>query len=198
MLQSIFTKEFTPPQMLLLSEENIVVFPTDQKYSNEDYEAVIISRKFLHIWGGDTWPDNSFTPDDNYNDLAYHVEDNNTHRAYGYMIFSADKKTCLGSLYVNPLALWPNYHDLVEGRDPREEFHARIDYWLRSDQPELETLLVPIMKTWFKDVWKINPLLVSKPGFDERNDLFKKMGLIPVASFSSKEENKQMTMYKLL
>ena len=197
MTKSIFTKEFNPPEELLLPVENIVIFPTDRKYSNEDYEAVIMSSDFLHIWGDDAWPDNNFSPEDNYNDLACHIEDNLSHKAYGYMIFNIQKNKCLGSIYINPLDLWPKYHDLLEGVDPREQFDARIDYWTRSDEPELDKILLPRLIEWFRDVWKISAVVVSKPGFTIRNKVIKEMNLTPVASFLSKEEKIKMTMYKL-
>jgi hypothetical protein len=198
MPSSIFTKDYNPPQELVLLQEDIAFFPTNTDYSNEDYEAVIVSREFLHVWGGDTWPDLFFSPKDNFDDLGQHVEDNISHRAYGFMIFTADRKKCLGSVYINPLDCWPNYHNLTAGVDPRESFDARIDYWTRSDMPELELILIPILAQWFQKDWKINPLLVSKPGFKIRNKIILNMGLEAVASFHSKFDENQITMYKML
>jgi hypothetical protein len=198
MTSSLFTTDYNPPQELLLLQENIVIFPTNTDYSNEDYEAVIVSREFLHVWGGDTWPDHSFSPQDNFDDLSHHVEDNITHRAYGYMIFTADRKKCLGSVYINPLASWPNYHNLTAGTDPRENYDARIDYWTRSDMPELELTLIPKLTQWFHKEWKIKPLLVSKPGFTVRNKIIHELKLEAIASFHSKFDDNQLTMYKML
>lgn len=198
MVSSIFTTEYNPPQELLLLKENIAVFPTNTDYTNEDYEAVIISREFLRVWGGDTWPEHSFSPQDNFDYLSHHIEDNITHRAYGYMIFSAGRKKSLGSVYINSLESWPNYNNLTKGVDPRENFDARIDYWTRSDMPDLELTLIPKLAEWFHKEWKINPLLVTKPGFILRNKIIQDMKLEAVASFQSKFDANLLTMYKML
>jgi hypothetical protein len=197
MSSSIFVKEFNPPQELLLKEEDIILFPTDKNYSDEDYVAVVMSRDFLREWGGDSWPEDSFSPTENFNDLENHVQDNISHRAYGYMIFSADKKKCLGSLYVSSLLSWSEYHELISGVDPREKFQARIDYWTRSDEPELERILIPKIQKWFKEVWKIKTVVVSKPGLIVRNPIIKELKLLPIASFRSKDTQKEMTMFEL-
>lgn len=104
---NIFRPDFHPPQAF--ESEAIVIFPTNEAFYLSDHEAVMASKEALRVWSQSDWPEDSFTPEQNRDDLLLHVADNKNHEAYGYMIYSPNRKNCFGSLYVNPLAGIPEY-----------------------------------------------------------------------------------------
>ena len=171
----VFNKSFTPPAELKTAD--LCLFKTQIDYYLSDYEAVVASRDYLRAWSASKWPLDEFTPEDNKQDLQFHVDDNNDHAAYGYMIYSLDLKTCLGSVYVNPLEEWNKFHTLQIGEDPRIQFAARIDYWVREGEPALEEKILKILIPWFENIWKIKVLYVSRPALQIRNQVYQNMGL---------------------
>lgn len=184
----IFTCHDKPPTELLRPDEGIVLFPTNTDYYLSDFEAVVASREYLRLWSASDWPLDSFLPEENKLDLKFHVEDHADHKAYGYMIYTLEKKICLGSVYVNPLTEWPKYHSLQTGEDPRNEFDARIDYWVRPDRPGLEDKVLKILIPWFRDTWKLKVLFVSRPSLTDRHHLYKKCGLTLHSTLLSLDE----------
>ncbi|NUN05822.1 MAG: hypothetical protein HUU57_08670 [Bdellovibrio sp.] len=89
-MKSIFHLDFRNPH--LLKTDNLIIFPTDTDYFESDDAAVMKSKNVLRLWSQSDCPE----------DLGHHVEDNTNHAAYGYLIYSLDRKVCYGSLYVNP------------------------------------------------------------------------------------------------
>ena len=155
------------------------------------------SRKFLREWGGDTWPADDFTENDNFVDLKYHVFDNLNNRAYGYMILNPEKNRALGSVYVNQLGDWSKFNKLIDGADPSKDFQARIDYWVRSDESSLEEKLLPQLKEWFLDIWKIKALIATREAFKERNELIKDLALPKICELESLQNPRKMILHAL-
>lgn len=194
----IFVPEFNPPETATSERLNLVLFPTNQAYSEPDYEAVMESKEFLRHWSQSSWPEETFTAQENHDDLKLHIDDNHTHRAYGYMIFTQDKKRCLGSLYVNPVHTWPQYHDLIEGQRPEEVLDARIDFWLRdSVREEFEMIFVYFLADWMREVWKIKAAIVSRDTLTERNEWIEDLELPLVCKLKSKTTGGLTLLYKI-
>lgn len=194
----IFKPEFHPPQTLVSERLNLVLFPTDLAFYQSDYEAVMETKHFLRHWSQSCWPEDSFTAQENCEDLKQHIEDNRTHRAYGYMIYTLDKKRCLGSVYINPLENWPAYHELVEGDRPEEVLDARIDFWLRdSVREDLEMTFVYFLADWMRDVWKIRAAIVSRDTLSERNEWIADLKLPLVCKLKSKTTGGFTLLFKI-
>lgn len=196
-MTSIFNKAFTPPAEYKLPEHDIILFQTDTHYFLTDFDAVNDSKDYLRAWSSSQWPLDEFTAEDNKQDLQFHVDDNEDHVAYGYMIYSSDLNVCLGSVYVNPLAEWDSFHSLQQGVDPRLQFQARIDYWVRQGDPILEEKILRILIPWFRNVWKIKVLYTTRPALQIRNSLYQKMNLKQHANLISFSEPRMHTwLYK--
>lgn len=181
---TIFRKSFSPPQSLIT--DSFQLFPTDIEFYQTDFEAVMKSKEMLRIWGLSNWPEDSFTPEENKEDLKHHVQDNSDHAAYGYMIYSRDSKTCLGSLYVNPLPpVKENYHVSEIDKSLLDQFDARLDYWVTSGSG-LESLITEGLITWFTETWNIRPLLSAREGLVERLEIYEELQLKKCLHLKSK------------
>ncbi len=155
----IFKKTFEPPSGF--ETETFVIFPTDASYFEPDYLTVMKCRKSLRLWSQSKWPEDSFTAEQNKQDLQAHVEDNLKHSAYGYMIFSCDRTKCYGSLYVNPIGpVLLNYKMTELQRRELLQIDARVDFWTNSDCDDDESTSPQLVLTkrlvqWFTEDWKI-------------------------------------------
>lgn len=192
---NIFVPEFKPPQ--ILAADQFVLFPTDTNYYKSDYEAVMQSRDYLRIWSQSPWPEDDFTAQQNRDDLQHHVDDNMSHAAYGYIIYSPDRTICYGSLYLNPLAHVPdNYTVTDEERHVILNHHARVDCWIAPQiEAEFERKILEAIQTWLKSEWKIRALFSARIGLDRRQDLYRDMGLQRVADLKSKTSNMTLLLF---
>lgn len=194
----IFAPEFNPPETAVSERLNLVLFPTDKNFYDSDYEAVMESKTFLRNWSQSSWPEDQFTAQENREDLQLHIDDNHTHRAYGYMIYTLDKKRCLGSVYINPLSNWEQYHDLIEGQRPEEILDARIDFWIRdTEREDLEMIFVYFLADWMREVWKIKAAIVSRDTLLERNEWIEDLKLPLVCKLKSKTTGGLTLLYKI-
>ncbi len=171
---NIFTPDFTPPKEL--TTKDFCIFPTDDAFFESDFVAVMNNRELLRIWSQSTWPEDDFTPIQNKEDLNQHIDDNRTHAAYGYMIYSLDKQICYGSVYVNPLVSIPNNYQTTEAENAiLKSHHARIDCWIIQEIPEIEKIILIELKKWFDSVWKIRPLFSARLGLNKRIALYEEL-----------------------
>lgn len=182
----IFTKAFSPP--LELTTKTFCVFPTNQDYTDSDYDAVMANKELLRKWSQSTWPEDDFTREQNREDLALHIQDNQDHSAYGYMIYSLDKKTCYGSVYVNPILTIPNHYIMTDQEiDFLKTHDARIDCWIIDDSSDLEKIIVSELDKWLRQTWKIRPL------FSARKELTKRIGIYQELGFKKNFDLKSLT-----
>lgn len=188
---NIFTHAFVMPQSY--STDEITFFPTDDSYYLSDFEAVMQTKDTLRIWSQSSWPEDNFTAVENKADLKHHMDDNIAHTTYGYMIYTLDKKTCLGSVYVNSLTSIPaNYQMSTEAQKLLTEFDARIDYWCVNG---FDQQITEILFSWFESVWKIKPLFAARNKLDERLQTFSKLGLIKQFDLVSKTSPMTLLLY---
>lgn len=193
-MKSIFHLEFKNPQLLKM--DNFIIFPTDAGYFESDHTAVMKSKKILRIWSQSDWPEDDFSLEQNKEDLGHHVEDNVNHTAYGYMIYSIDRKVCYGSLYVNPiLPVLENYmvdsaeENLIRSKD------ARIDYWVVEGEPQLEKQITEALQKWFSDEWKINAAFSARVGMDQRIKIYQELGIKKGATLKSRTSDINLLLF---
>lgn len=154
------------------------------------------SKDILRVWSQSTWPEDDFTPLQNKEDLAGHVQDNVEHTAYGYMIYSLDKRVCYGSLYVNPLStVLENYNLDVNQEKLIHACQARIDFWVVAGEPELEKEITREILEWFSKVWKIHPLFSAREGMTLREEIYSELGLKKVLHLRSKVSEATLLLY---
>lgn len=114
------------------------------------------------------------------------------------MLYTLDKKKCLGSVYINPLSNWENYHELIEGKRPEEVIDARVDFWIReSEAEELELPFVFFLADWLRDIWKINAAIVSRDTLQERNQWIQDLKLPLICKLKSKTTGGLTMIYKI-
>lgn len=191
---NIFTKDFTPPQTLFTS--SFCLFPTSIDFYESDYVAVMENKELLRIWSQSSWPEDDFTSEMNKEDLKHHIEDNHHHTAYGYMIYSLDKKTCYGSLYVNPIRNTPeNYHLTKEEINIINSIDARIDCWIAQLSSDLELFIIKELKNWFESVWKIDIFFSARKGMDKRIKIYEEIGLTKKLDVKSKNSEMSLLLF---
>jgi hypothetical protein len=185
---SIFRPKFQPPRTF--ENESLVIFPTDEAFYLSDYEAVMKSKNGLRVWSQSDWPKDSFTAEENKEDLLHHVADNKTHAAYGYMIYAPDHKTCYGSLYVNPLAPIPeNYSISTEDAAMLAGYDARLDFWVVDGEAALERQITESLREWMKEGWAIRALFACRREMRERQAIYRALGLELLLDASGKSGN---------
>ncbi len=191
----IFKLDFSPPQEL--ETEQFHLFPTRLDLFESDYLAVMKSRELLRIWSQSTWPEDDFTPEQNREDLQLHVQDNVEHVAYGYMIYTADRAVCLGSLYVNPLTSIPNnYVTTDDDRLVLGSAAARVDCWVAATTSvELETHIIETVKSWFAEDWKIDVLYAARSGMVQRLEVYEALSFRRVASLHGRDTSHGLLLY---
>lgn len=191
----LFTLEFEPPKDV--TTDRFVIFQTDEGLFESDHAAVMKSRDYLRVWSQSSWPEDDFSPEQNREDLKQHVDDNRTHTAYGYMIYSPDRKTCYGSLYVNPSKpIMTNYITTVVQRDELEKYDARIDCWIAPDvETGFEADILKSIREWLENEWKIRPLFSARPGMERRETIYQQIGLKIFADLQSATSNMRLRVF---
>ncbi|MFN2136331.1 MAG: GNAT family N-acetyltransferase [Candidatus Promineifilaceae bacterium] len=118
-----------------------------------DYEAVMESRVQLRLWGGTSWPVDSFTRADNLADLQWHWGEHQARQAFTYTVLSPAADRCLGCVYLRPLdELAPANPSRLEDVAPDVSL-AR--FWIRSSllASDLERHLLDTLIAWFAREW---------------------------------------------
>ena len=180
----IFHKKFDFPKHY--SGEAVTIFPTNIEFAASDFDAVMASKEELRLWSDSDWPEDDFTVEVNKEDLQYHVEDNEEHCAYGFMLYDASKTTCYGSLYVNPI----NRDSFKNTKSEMEQFDARIDCWIRTDLEEsLKIAIVKELTNWLNSKWPIQWGFTARPTLPQYQNLYSKSGLKRSLTLVYKENN---------
>lgn len=191
---NIFTKSFNPPKTL--TTPLFQIFPTNNDFFQSDYKAVMANKELLREWSQSSWPEDDFTPQQNFDDLLQHIDDNHTHAAYGYMIYSPDLKTCYGSVYVNPIASVPeNYQTTFEEALIIKGHQARIDCWIVEDTSDLEKIIIKELISWFEEVWEIRVLFSARPKLMKRMDIYKELNRPLKMNVQSKTSDMKLLLF---
>lgn len=174
---NIFNLEFAWPKEAFAKD--FVLFPTNVDFSYSDYQIVMANREYLRLWSQSSWPEDHFTAEQNAEDLKFHIEDNKNHAAYGFMIYSLDRKTCFGSIYVNPLKSVLKNYDITEAQIKEiSKSSARIDCWIDQNlQTHFEKQIIEFLINWFKQTWKVKAIFTARPGMSRRIDIYESLGL---------------------
>lgn len=155
-----------------------------------DYEAVMDSKEILREWSGSSWPEDDFTPAQNAEDLAEHIDDFEKNIAYGFSIFVPSEDRLLGSLYIDPVMPFAeDYRISTEARVQLESFDARVEYWLRRGvREDFERTFLSEVPGWLGRAWWFERVAFgSRRGMEARRNLYHELGLSEVARLVSND-----------
>ncbi len=154
------------------------------------------SKSELRLWSHSTWPSDEFTKQENKADLELHEADNRDHSAYGYMLYDSKKQYCYGSLYLNPIETLKNNYDLVEGTpDNLSQLDARIDMWVRPDEPQAHMELTFIIVDWLAETWKIKAGYVLRENMETKKQAYLTANLSEKLVLQHKAEKNLISIY---
>jgi hypothetical protein len=169
-------------------------------HNEADYAAVMASREFLREWSGDEWPEDSFSLEQNAEDLAGHLADAETEFAFGYTVFNDDGATVAGSVYLYPSAWFAERYEVGAGTGAEMvEGEVCVDYWLRPEieaSPRHLAFLLDLLR-WLGERWGYDSSLwASRPGMSARRALYAKAGMrLLVEAESLQDPGRRMSFH---
>lgn len=126
------------------------------EFLNLDYQAVMSSIDIIkQTRGGTEWPFAEMTLEEDRSDLYWHQTEFNLRCSFAYSIFTLDKSTCLGCLYIFPPEKpWLEY---PEGTD------AVVNFWVTQNAYNngLYPKVYRFMVEWIKNEWPFTNVFFS-------------------------------------
>ncbi|SMB86210.1 hypothetical protein [Deinococcus hopiensis] len=163
-----------------------------------DYDAVMASREELRIWSDSAWPEDTFTLEENVEDLAMHIGEHDRDEAYGFSIFSADEAEFLGSLYVNRVAPFiDHYRADPQTVEQLNQVDARVEYWLRRGVDHaFEVAFLAAIRAWMSQAWWFSRVAFgSRRGMHEQRGRYEAAGLTELAQLVAKEGERRFLFH---
>ncbi|BDP44433.1 hypothetical protein DAETH_44020 (plasmid) [Deinococcus aetherius] len=155
-----------------------------------DYEAVMDSRHELRVWSDSEWPEDSFTPQANLEDLHMHIGEHDRDEAYGFSVFTPDERTLLGSLYLSEVAPFlDSYHVSDAEREVLARAGVRVESWLRRGTTEaLEREFLEAVRRWLAEAWWFEGVVYgSRRGAEAQRAVYEAAGLREIAYLTSRD-----------
>ncbi len=178
---------FYPPDMPLpdvLQTKTFTLLPLDVRHAAIDYEAVMSSREMLRMWSGSPWPRAGFTLAENEADLVQHAQEHHQRKAFTFTVLDPERKTCLGCLYIRPMA------ELVDANPDQlldiGASEAMARFWVRTSLSvtEFERKLLDELCSWFLIDWPFSRLYFHTRSVNQQQ----------IALFSAAKLVKRMTL----
>jgi hypothetical protein len=149
--------------------EEFLLEPLRTSHVQLDYEAVMETRQRLRDWSLSEWPADDFTLQGNLDDLAEHQREHDEGVAFTYTILSLDRSTCLGCVYVRPLA--PRFlpeHERATGERP--DAAVRVAFWVRESRlaDDLDRRVVRHLRAWFGEEWDLDRAVMYTSDREQR------------------------------
>lgn len=189
---SFYPEKLTVPTHLIT--EDFIARPLRVADAEKDYEAVISSRAMLHIWDQSDWPDETFTLEDNRDDLEEHETAHNERRSFTYTILNNSESLCLGCIYISPLkpvlkSVGATDHLVMKYND----LDVYVTFWVRESEigKKLEEKVLSALLTWLNDDWSFPNIVLGSNSQDTRQSTlfvkhgFKKLWEFPVQGKTS-------------
>ncbi len=137
-----------------------------------DYEALMVSVEMLRRWGGGSWPEDSFTVEDNVQDLAMHEREHLAREAFTYTVLTPSGDQCLGCVYLDPLARVLSMGGIVEPEivPPLADYQAVARFWVRQTRlaDELDRQLFAMLVPWLRSAWHFGQVYFRTNEWDVR------------------------------
>jgi RimJ/RimL family protein N-acetyltransferase len=161
-----------------LETGDFVLEPLTVEHVELDLAALLSSPEMLREWSGTTWPEEGFTLEENRQDLARHHREHREREAFTYTVLSPDRRTCLGCVYITPLA-WQA--EANRGAlDGVVDDEAVVGFWVveRRLADGLDARLLEALRTWLASSWSFSSVAFVAPRAHQRQiDLFSDAGL---------------------
>ena len=146
------------PVPAVLQNETFNLLPLAVRHAAVDYEAVMSSQEMLRIWSGSPWPHAGFTLAEKEIDLARHAQEHHQRKAFTYTVLDPERETCLGCVYIRPLAelVAANLDHLLD----ISADGAMARFWVRASLTagDFERQLLNELCTWFRNDWPFSRL----------------------------------------
>ena len=173
---SFYPSDKTVPSDLRTVE--FVLLPLTPEHVRIDYEAVLSSKEMLRLWSGSPWPWEGFSLEDNLKDLQWHEREHQERVAFTYTILDATESSCLGCVYIRPLA------DLAADNPDELEYVAAdvamIRFWVRAAcvADGLDRRVLDALWAWFAEHWLFSRVLFHTRQVNKQQiELFEAAGL---------------------
>ena len=160
-----------------------------------DYHAVMDSKEELRRWSDSEWPEDTFTLDDNAEDLAMHIGEHDRDEAYGFSVFTADQGRFLGSLYINQVApFMEHYRADAHIEEQLSQVDVRVEYWLRRGVDQtFEMEFLSAVKTWLTQAWWFRRVAFgSRRGMHEQRARYQAAGLTELVQLVAREGERRL------
>ncbi len=119
--------------------EGFELVPLTQSLAAKDYEAVMESRVRLRAMFGSDWPPDSFSLQQNVEELAIHEQLAAKRRAFAYSILDLASREVVGCVYINPTEL--PQHD------------AELLLWVRDSRQPVQSTIAAGVQRWLQTEW---------------------------------------------
>ena len=184
---------------LELRTDLLVIRPQLLDDNAADYRAVMANREWLRRWSGSPWPADTFTLEDNREDLIGHIDDHRARTALGFSIATRVGIEILGSIYVQEIDDWlDEYAATDETRRAIAGAQARVDLWTRLDsQPDLLENVVTSAASWFAHEWNLKAIWRSRLDCPELERAYALAGMRHVARLTNPETGRVQLLYRL-
>lgn len=159
----------TAPVPTGMHTSEFVLEPLRTTHVALDHAALMESKAMLRAWGQGDWPSDDFTLDANYQDLDEHEREHQQRVAFTYTVLSPDRTTCLGCVYIKPVAPFMEQEDM-QAAPKGGEYRARTAFWVRQGRlsDDLDRRLLVALVDWFRNSWAFSRVVFFTSVQDER------------------------------
>ena len=137
---------FTAP--LSYTSDSFLIEKLTLEHAAKDYEAVMESRLDLRRQFGGSWPEDTFSLEQNIKDIKEHEHLFEKRISFTYSILSTDGEHVLGCIYINPI--------------DSANFDAQVHMWVRSGEKysNLRTGAKKELASWLYSQWPFEEVLI--------------------------------------
>ena len=168
----------------VLRTDEVLVRPLRATDVDLDYDAVVSSRAELWLRSSGTWPREGFTREENLADLREHEQEHLAGTAFTFTVMDPTETTCLGCVYINPLArMLEQAGASDEERAGVGEHEAWATFWVRQNRlaDGLDRRLLTALVRWFQADWAFDQAAFAATRAQERQiRLFEDIGMRPL------------------
>jgi len=143
-----------------LRADEFLLRPITVADAPRDHEAVMESRRELRLWEQSSWPEETFTVEQNAEDLADLERRHLERRAFTYTVLDPHGPACLGCVYIFPTTATFLTRAAVTAVSGAEwaAVEAVVYFWIRTSQASsgLEARLLSSLRGWLADDWSLS------------------------------------------
>lgn len=159
-----------------LTTEQLLLRPLRPSDADQDF-AAMQDRWDTKAWADLTWAGN-------YAALIHHEQEHLSREAFTFTVMDPTNRTCLGSVYLEPLANFvPTDQRAALTALAIPLTAAAVRYWIRDTyrQSGLSAHLLSTLLPWFHNAWKLPPCIFhTRPDDADQTQLYPALGFQPV------------------